>query len=274
MLSIAKRLHLQPLLLGIAILAATLIPSLVSTLLYNSEFVDLHNSSNPATYIEMGLNNISYAILSYLECVLLATIILSVAAAKRTPPFNKDYILILGCQIKKDGSLTPLLRGRADKALEFAKRQKEAAGRDIVFVPSGGKGSDEIMAEGEAIRDYLLSKGIEEDRIITEKTSKNTEENFRNSIELIKEKDGGKDPAIAFSTTNYHVFRSGVLSRQQGVDADGVGSRTKAYFWINAFVREFVATLFSDWKKHLLMVIVLAFIMAAMVVFVMMSNIL
>ena len=266
--------NMLPLLLGIAILAATLIPSLVSTLLYNSEFVDLHNSSNPAAYIEMGLNNISYAILSYLECVLLATIILSVAAAKRTPPFNKDYILILGCRINKDGSLTPLLRGRADKALEFAKRQKEAAGRDIVFVPSGGKGSDEIMAEGEAIRDYLLSKGIEEDRIITEKTSKNTEENFRNSIELIKERDGGKDPAIAFSTTNYHVFRSGILSRQQGVDADGVGSRTKAYFWINAFVREFVATLFSGWKKHLLMVIVLALIMAAMAVFVMMSNIL
>ena len=56
---------------------------------------------------------------------------------------------------------------------------------------------------------------------------------------------------MSFSTTNYHVFRSGILARQQGIDAEGIGSPTKSYFWINAFVREFIATVLYGWKVHL-----------------------
>ena len=59
-----------------------------------------------------------------------------------------------------------------------------------------------------------------------------------------------------------------------GADAEGTGSRTKAYFWINAFVREFIATLFSEWKKHLQMIILFSLVMVGMAVFVMMSNVL
>ena len=70
-------------------------------------------------------------------------------------------ILILGCQIGKDGSLTKLLQGRTDRAIEFAKMQKNRLGRPIVFVPSGGKGSDEIISEGEAIKRYLIEQGID-----------------------------------------------------------------------------------------------------------------
>ena len=41
-----------------------------------------------------------------------------------------------------------------------------------------------------------------------------------------------------FSTTNYHVFRSGVWAGLAGFPAEGIGSRTKWWFWPNAFVRE------------------------------------
>ncbi len=42
--------------------------------------------------------------------------------------------------------------------------------------------------------------------------------------------------------------------------AQGTGSRTKAYFWINAFIREFIATLYAQRKKHI-KVIALIFIL-------------
>ena len=41
------------------------------------------------------------------------------------PEFDIDYVIILGCKIGSDGSLTPLLKGRVDKAIEFSKMQKE-----------------------------------------------------------------------------------------------------------------------------------------------------
>ena len=88
------------------------------------------------------------------------TAVSAVRAAKHIPEFNKDFILILGCQITKDGGLTKLLQSRTDRAIEFANMQKKATGRDIVFVSSGGKGDDEVIAEAEAIHNYLVSTGI------------------------------------------------------------------------------------------------------------------
>ena len=48
---------------------------------------------------------------------------------------------------------------------------------------------------------------------------------------------------IAFSTTNYHVFRSGLYARRVKMKAQGMGAKTKWYFWPNASVREFVGLL-------------------------------
>ena len=54
---------------------------------------------------------------------------------------------------------------------------------------------------------------------------------------------GGLEGKIAYSTTNYHVFRSGIKARQAGLEAVGMGASTKWYFWPNAAVREFVGLL-------------------------------
>ena len=141
------------------------------------------------------------------------------------------------------------MKGRVDRAIEFSKLQKEENGKDIVFVPSGGKGSDEIISEAEAMKNYLVEQGIKEDTILIEDKSKNTFENIAYSHKLIRKKN--KDAKIAFSTTNYHVFRAGCIATQQSIPIEGIGAKTKTYFWINAFIREFIATLFSEKKKHL-----------------------
>lgn len=65
-------------------------------------------------------------------------------------------VYILGCGIRKDGTLLPLLKGRVDKAIESYNKQLEATGKKAVFVPSGGQGSDEIISEGEAMKRYLI----------------------------------------------------------------------------------------------------------------------
>jgi uncharacterized SAM-binding protein YcdF (DUF218 family) len=167
---------------------------------------------------------------------------MTVKAARRIPSFDRDYIIIHGSQIRKDGTLTKLLQGRADRAIEFAKLQKEATGKDIIFVPSGGKGSDEVISEAEAIRNYLLANAIPAGQILTEDQSVSTEENLRNSAALIRQRSG-EEAKVAFATTNYHVFRSGLCARRVKMRALGLGAKTKWYFWPNAWVREFVGLL-------------------------------
>ena len=258
--------------LGITVCLGTIFPFALGEFLQQTTIVDVHNQNGMALYIELFVENSILAITSYLELILIGTIILSTKAAKRIPAFDKDYIIIHGCQIKKDGTLTNLLKGRADRAIEFAKMQKEKTGKDIIFIPSGGKGDDEVISEADAIKNYLLESGIPEDRILAEDRSANTFENLKNAKELIRQDAKTDDPKIAFSTTNYHVFRTGVFASQQGIRAEGIGAKTKRYFWINAFIREFIAALVSEWKTHLAFILTWLVLIVSMVGIVYISN--
>ena len=258
--------------LGIMLCLSTVFPEILSNFLQQTTIVDVHNQNGIALYIELLVEDTIFAVTAYLECILIGTIILSTKAARKIPAFDKDYILILGCQIKKDGTLTNLLKSRADRAIEFAKMQKNAVGKDITFIPSGGKGIDEVIAEADAIKNYLVSTGIPESSILVENQSENTYENLRNSMELIRNHTKNDNPKIAFSTTNYHVFRSGVFASRQNIKAEGIGAKTKRYFWINAFIREFIAALVSEWKTHMAIIMIWIVVIISMVGIVYFSN--
>lgn len=192
----------------------------------------------------------------YFECILFATIICLQRAGNYNPGYNKDFIIILGCAIRKDGTLFPLIRGRVDRAIEFYKAQLEATGKKAVFVPSGGQGSDEIISEGEAMKRYLLEQGIEEEQIMPETASTTTLENMKFSEALIRERK--PDARVAFSTTSYHVFRGGMFAREAGMDASGMGAKTKWWFWPNAEIREFIGLVVNELWIHIAVVAGLA----------------
>ena len=202
--------------------------------------------------------NLLAAIYLYFECMMLGTMAADAIAARYEPKKDKDYIIVLGCAIRKDGTTTPLLRGRLDRALTFARAQEAETGKAPIFVLSGGQGPDECVSEAECMRRYLAEQGVQAERMLLEDRSADTAENMKYSKELIlsdsHEREevavGGQGPAntseeprVAFSTTKYHVFRSGLKARRVKLRALGMGSRTKWYFWPNAAVRDFVGLL-------------------------------
>lgn len=245
------------LILGVILGIGCLLPYFIWLWMFYTDVIDTHYERGFGRFFEMFLENTVSSYVFYLECILLGTIIIAVKAAKHIPAFDKDYIIIHGCQIRKDGTLTKLLQSRADRAIEFAKLQKEATGKDIIFVPSGGKGNDEIISEGEAIKRYLLENGISEDKIIKEDDSASTKENVKLAMDKMRDNFGSDGYKAAFATTNYHVFRTGMLADKMGLKAEGIGSSTKAYFWINAFVREFIATVVKEKKTHIKVALIL-----------------
>ena len=190
------------------------------------------------------LSSVYYTVFTYFECILIGSVVCGIRAARHVPKPDKDYILILGCGFRKDGTLPPLLRGRVDKAIEFWRNQKEKFGKTAVLIPSGGQGGNEPMPEAEAMGRYLLECGIPEDAILKEDKSRNTYQNMAFSKKLIEEKAGSADDKeVIFVTTNYHVFRSGVWAGLADLRAEGLGSTTKWWFWPNAFIRECIGLL-------------------------------
>ena len=182
-----------------------------------------------------------------------------------------DYIIIHGAGL--DGPRpTPLLAGRIDKPLELWKKQHQHG----KFVVSGGQGADEIVSEAQAMRDYLLEKGVSADAILMEDKSTTTWENLRYSLAIINADratgvDATSSAAVASSgdvtttasdastsdasgtvasssgfttavvTSDFHVFRCAEYAHNLGIKADGIGSHTKGWYWPTAFIREFIA---------------------------------
>ena len=156
-------------------------------------------------------------------------------------PGKLDYVVVLGTGLIGD-QVTPLLASRIDKGIAIYQKQPGCK-----LIMSGGQGPDEIIAEGQAMANYALEKGVPAEDILIENQSTNTEENLKFSFALMK--SGSR---FALVTNYYHVFRALLLARKLKIKCIGYGARTKFYFSLNAFIREFVGYLVMTKKAHLL----------------------
>ncbi len=216
-------------------------------------FADFAASGNLRDIIIHELfTNLIAAVYLYVECMIIGVIAANAVVCSYEPDRDRDFLIILGCALRQDGTPSPLLQGRIDRALSFYRKQLEETGKPLIFITSGGQGPDEVISESESMKRYLMEHGIPEDRIIKEDQSTNTFENMKFSKEkIITVNPIGK---VAFSTTNYHVFRSGIFARRVKMRAQGMSAKTKWYFWPNAAVREFIGLLTQHRGKQALII--------------------
>ncbi|MEV1292664.1 YdcF family protein [Pseudonocardia sp. NPDC049635] len=159
-----------------------------------------------------------------------------------------DWVLVLGSGLR-GSEVPPLLASRIRTGMdEFARRGAR------LLVLSGGKGSDEQLAEGEAMRRWAVAHGADPDTLRVETASRNTEQNLRFSDTLVRDEVPGSGLVV---TSNYHAFRAAVLARRLGIDAQAVGAPTAGYYWPSAVLREFVAILREHrvWNTVLLVLV-------------------
>lgn len=200
-------------------------------------------------------------ILLYLLLVFSNFILSSFIYGIYRPLLRQDYIIVLGSGLMGGNRVTPLLAGRIDRALKVYRRQADKKKKPPMLIMSGGKGGDEQIAEGEAMKRYALEQGIPADRILVEDQSENTYENMLFSRQLIESREADmKHLHILFSTSNYHVFRAGIYARKAELKAQGIGAKTKFYFWYNALLREYVAILAMHKKTHIVCMLILLII--------------
>lgn len=213
------------------------------------------------------LVNVYAAVFVYLECLLAATVIRAMEAGRHEPPYDRDFVVVLGCGIRPDGTLYPLIRGRVDRAIAFVNAQLKATGKRAVLVPSGGQGADEPMPEAEAMARYMRQQGVPDEYILPETESKTTRENMLFSRRLIEARKKGA--RAAFSSSSYHVYRSGILALSEGWDIDGMGSKTKWYFWPNAFLREFIGLMAAGRVRQFTLIALIVAVSAGVTMLVM-----
>ena len=161
-----------------------------------------------------------------------------------------DYVIILGARVKGEKPAKSLME-RIKAATKYLKKKPE-----VKVIATGGKGKNEGIAEGVAIKRELLKNGIGEDRIILEDKSKNTVENFRFSLEKIRNSENGKNKnsenngnrkiKVLIVTNDYHIFRSKNIARKVGFDNKdyeiyGLPAKTPLISIPQSYFREFLS---------------------------------
>ncbi|WP_258934369.1 YdcF family protein [Nesterenkonia pannonica] len=151
-----------------------------------------------------------------------------------------EAVVVLGAGLVND-QVPPLLAGRLDQGWEAQRRYGAP-----LLITSGGQGDDEPVPEGRAMRDYLIDRGAEPDRVIAETASRNTAENLELSRALLSDPHA----PVLVVTSSYHVFRAALLTRQLGMRAHVIGSGTAWYFLPSAVIREFIGILRDQLRFH------------------------
>lgn len=154
-------------------------------------------------------------------------------------PENMPYIMVLGCGVNGDvPSLS--LQERINAAYDYLSENPET-----ICIVSGGQGDGENISEALCMYQHLTAMGIDDSRIWMEAQSTSTAENLRYSIALIEGKTGIRPERIGLLSSDYHLFRAGLVADAQNIAAVPIPAKTTwPSLWLNYFLREIVAVWF------------------------------
>ncbi len=170
---------------------------------------------------------------------LLANVMIREARVCREPENAGEYdaIIVLGAQVLPDGTPNVQLSLRLDAAVKAWQLHR------VPVVVCGAQGADEPRPEAEAMREYLVQRGVSGDMILEDPDSFNTEQNIRNAAKLLADREGIH--RVLLISSDYHVPRAMALAADQGFEATGLGAPCLAEYWLKNHAREALA-----WVKY------------------------
>lgn len=178
---------------------------------------------------------LSIVSLSFLFAATLETLILTSANTDPGKVSGKiDSILVLGGGTKNNQP-GAVLKGRLDQALAYAENHP-----NVTFIVSGGLGFGKTTSEGTIMRNYLVENGIEPDRIQIEDKATSTYENLLYTKKMI-----ASDGQLLIVTSDFHLFRTKMIAKRVGIEAEGLGSPLRISSVPQAHVREYMAIIKS-----------------------------
>ena len=158
------------------------------------------------------------------------------AGKKNTADYTEDAIIVLGNSIN-DSKPSKTLIYRLDAALEYAQKNENA-----IIVVAGGLGKREQLTEARVMADYLIQRGISENRILLEDKSTDTYENFKFS-KIILDEYFDDEYKITFTTNEFHIYRSLKNAQRNGFECTYIGTKLGLDTIVSNYIREFAAVM-------------------------------
>ncbi len=128
-----------------------------------------------------------------------------------------DCIIVLGCQVKDDGSLSHMLRDRLICGIELYE-----AGAAPKLLMSGDHGQKDYNEVG-AMKNYAIEEGVPSENVFMDHAGFSTYETVYRAKEIFEAKK------VIIVTQRYHLHRALYIAEKLGIDAYGVPADLNVY---------------------------------------------
>lgn len=143
---------------------------------------------------------------------------------------NADCIMVLGCQVKADGSLSHMLEDRLKRGVALYK-----SGAAPKLLMSGDHGQV-TYNEVAAMKQYAIEQGVPSEDIFMDHAGFSTYESVYRAKEIFQVE------RIIIVTQEYHLYRALHCAKALGLESWGVSSDYRTYYGQSARdVREVLA---------------------------------
>lgn len=154
--------------------------------------------------------------------LVLVLIRLMIKAANTHIPASQDQestVIVLGAKVNADQP-SLILERRLQAALDYANENP-----DCMIIVTGGQGKEEEYAESTVMKNWLVENGLEMNRILEENQARNTSENLKYSLKLLRQNNLSENVVIV--TDSFHQLRASILAKQLEIEQiSAVNSKT------------------------------------------------
>lgn len=163
-------------------------------------------------------------------------ILINVLSKKQTLPQDEsyNYVIVFGASVSLINEHNIIINSRIDKAIKYANEHKGTK-----FVLTGAKLKHDAYEEATYMKEYMIARGIDESRVLTDTMSVNTYENISNALFIIKSDmvknniyDNVLDSPVSINnsgrnlhnlkigllSTDFHIFRINLMSQKLGIE--------------------------------------------------------
>ena len=141
-----------------------------------------------------------------------------------------DCILVLGCQVRSDGTPSHMLEDRLRRGVALYE-----AGAAPKLLMSGDHGT-KYYNEVDAMKRYALEAGVPSDDVFMDHAGFSTYESMSRAIRVFEA------DKIIIVTQEYHLYRALYVARALGIEAYGVAADYRSYSGqLNRDIREVLA---------------------------------
>ncbi len=164
-----------------------------------------------------------------------------------------DYCIVMGARVYSNG-ISKTLMYRLDRAYELYCEQP-----GVKLVLSGGQDTGDAIPEAFAMYNYLSMKGVPNSAMLVEPRKTTSSGIIKNAAVAIRiDADNRKvpkgpgdkvweedyEPKVGIITSDYHIFRSVKLARENGIeDPAAIPSESDDLLYVHNCVRESAAIL-------------------------------